>query len=39
MSTINSNAASRGDYWFAQLTKDVTPVSGLCPSVKAADGK
>ena len=39
MSTINSNAASRGDYWFAQLTKDATPVSGLCPSVKAADGK
>lgn len=39
MSTINSNAASRGDYWFAQLTKDATPVAGLCPSVKAADGK
>lgn len=39
MSNVANNAASRGDYWFAELTKDATPVNGLCPSVKAADGK
>ena len=39
MSNLANNAASRGDYWFAELTKDATPGTGLCPSVKAADGK
>src|SRR5471030_439943 len=39
MSTFKSNTVSRGDYWFAELTKDATPVAGLCSSVKAADGK
>src|SRR5471032_764611 len=42
MSTLENfakNAVSLGDYWFAELTKDATPLTGLCPSVKAADGK
>lgn len=39
MSNVESKAVSRGDYWFDELTRDATPVSGLCPSVKAADGK
>ncbi|MGC6389128.1 biotin-independent malonate decarboxylase subunit gamma [Ewingella sp. S1.OA.A_B6] len=39
MSTVESNTVSRGGYWFDELTKDATPVTGLCPSVKAADGK
>lgn len=39
MSNVNNNAVSRGDYWFAELTQGATPVTGLCPSVKAADGK
>lgn len=39
MSNVESNIVSRGDYWFAELTKEATPISGLCPSVKAADGK
>lgn len=39
LENIAKNAVSRGDYWFAELTKDATPLTGLCPSVKAADGK
>jgi malonate decarboxylase gamma subunit len=38
MST-SDNSFSRGDYWFRQLTAGATPVSGLCPSVLAADGR
>ncbi|GBU11737.1 biotin-independent malonate decarboxylase subunit gamma [Enterobacterales bacterium] len=39
LENIAKNAVSRGDYWFAELTKDATSLTGLCPSVKAADGK
>ena len=39
LENIAKNAVSRGDYWFAELTKDATPLNGLCSSVKAADGK
>lgn len=34
-----NNTVSRGDHWFAELTRDATPVTGLCASVKVADGK
>jgi malonate decarboxylase gamma subunit len=30
---------SRGDYWFTLLTRQATAVSGLSPSIKAADGQ
>lgn len=39
MNTRENSAVSRGTYWFNALTPNVTPVAGLCASVKAADGK
>jgi len=38
MST-SQHTFSRGNYWFTQLASGARHVSGLCASVKAADGK
>ncbi|MGV3344520.1 biotin-independent malonate decarboxylase subunit gamma [Enterobacteriaceae bacterium LUAb1] len=36
---MSNNLKSRGNYWFSLLTADAIPLSGLTPSVKAADSR